>query len=150
MTDNKPPYSKHKSILFVDKYYEIDGFYAGDGDDARSLSVGYAQYDETDTSLKVFRRVNGKWGRQSEELPIHRVLDLCILFLRSLVDEQDKSLAQSPLSERIVQDVDKRGLKQQEIIKFCRRYKENYLPRLEELRYLLNGIDYNSILYGKK
>ena len=146
MTDNKPPYSKHKSILFVDSYNEIDGFYAGDDDDARSLSVGYAQYDETDISLKVFRRVNGKWGRQSEELPIHRVLDLCILFLRSLVDEQDKTLAQSAISKRIVEDIDERGLNQKKIIDFCQQNKEHYLLRLEELKYLLHSIDYKALL----
>ena len=150
MTDKKPPYSKHKSILLVENYNEIDGFYAGDNDDARSLSIGYAQYDETDLSLKVFRHVNDQWGRQSEELPIHRVLDMCILFLRSLVEEQDKTLAQSPLSERIVPDIDGRGLKQKEIIDFCCKYKDNYLPRLEELKYLLCRINYYTILNQEK
>ena len=34
-----------------------------------------------DISAKVWRNTSGKWSRQSEELPLHRVLDLVILVL---------------------------------------------------------------------
>ncbi|WP_249650981.1 DUF6530 family protein, partial [Lysinibacillus sp. D4A3_S15] len=34
---------------------------------------------KVDTSAKVWRHTGGKWSRQSEELPLHRVLDLAIL-----------------------------------------------------------------------
>ncbi|MFA7651772.1 MAG: DUF6530 family protein, partial [Synergistaceae bacterium] len=36
-----------------------------------------------DVSAKVWRYTGEKWSRQSEELPMHRVLDLAILTCRS-------------------------------------------------------------------
>ena len=36
-----------------------------------------------DISAKVWRYTGEKWSRQSEELPIHRVIDLAILVCRS-------------------------------------------------------------------
>ena len=36
-----------------------------------------------DISAKVWRYTGEKWSRQSEELPLHRVLDLAILVCRS-------------------------------------------------------------------
>ncbi|MCX5896128.1 MAG: DUF6530 family protein, partial [Proteobacteria bacterium] len=43
--------------------------------DARFISIGLAQYDPDDVSIKVFRHTGEKWTRQSEELPLHRVID---------------------------------------------------------------------------
>jgi hypothetical protein len=37
-----------------------------------------------DVSAKVWRHTGGKWSRQSEELPLHRVLDLAILECRAI------------------------------------------------------------------
>jgi hypothetical protein len=36
-----------------------------------------------DISAKVWRHTGGKWSRQSEELPLHRALDLAILICRT-------------------------------------------------------------------
>ena len=36
-----------------------------------------------DISAKVWRYTGEKWSRQSEELPLHRVLDLAILIVRT-------------------------------------------------------------------
>ena len=36
-------------------------------------------------SAKVWRHTGEKWSRQSEELPLHRVLDLAILVCRSIL-----------------------------------------------------------------
>jgi hypothetical protein len=36
-----------------------------------------------DISAKVWRHTGEKWSRQSEELPLHRVLDLAILVCRA-------------------------------------------------------------------
>ena len=46
------------------------------------LSVGLAQWNEpgcTEISAKVWRNTGEKWSRQSEELPLHRVIDLATL-----------------------------------------------------------------------
>ena len=52
----------------------------------KGLSLGLAQWNDrgnVDISAKVWRHTGEKWSRQSEELPIHRVLDLAILVCRS-------------------------------------------------------------------
>jgi len=36
-----------------------------------------------DISAKIWRYTGEKWSRQSEEMPLHRVLDLAILIVKS-------------------------------------------------------------------
>ena len=48
--------------------------------------MGLAQWNDrgnVDVSAKVWRYTGEKWSRQSEELPMHRVLDLAILVCRA-------------------------------------------------------------------
>lgn len=73
-----PTHLSHQPILAVDDYDKIDGPYAHNTD-AMALSLGLSQFDGNTISAKVFRNVSGRWSRQSEELPLHRVLDLAIL-----------------------------------------------------------------------
>ena len=80
-----PTYLKHKPVLEVANYDQLDGPYRTKTD-AKGLSVGLAQWIEpgcTEISAKVWRNTGEKWSRQSEELPMHRVLDLAILTCRS-------------------------------------------------------------------
>lgn len=80
-----PTNLKHKPVIVADDYEHIDGRSAYDTD-AKGLSLGLAQWNDrgkVDISAKVWRYTGEKWSRQSEELPLHRVLDLCILTLRS-------------------------------------------------------------------
>lgn len=84
-----PTYLKHKPILKVEEYSKIDGKYAG-ATDAKGLSVGFAQWNneyQKDLSAKVWRYVkeNKKWSRMSEEVPIHRVLDLTTLVCSAII-----------------------------------------------------------------
>jgi len=79
-----PAHLKHKPILQVENYDRMDGQYTDlpEGTDAMGLSIGIAQWNRpghTDLSAKVWRNVEGKWSRQSEELPLHRVIDLATL-----------------------------------------------------------------------
>jgi hypothetical protein len=62
---------------FALPYFEIDGPYAGKTD-AHFLTVGIAQWDRKSISAKVMRYSDHaeRWIRSSEELPVHRVLDL--------------------------------------------------------------------------
>ena len=90
-----PLYLKHKPIYML-PYQPFDGCYAGDND-AQYLSIGLAQWrldlnDPDAISAKVWRydNNNNKWHRNSEELPLHRVIDLCI-FLTATLFGKDKT-----------------------------------------------------------
>lgn len=66
-------------------YENLDGRYAFSSD-AKGLSLGLAQWNDrgkVDISAKVWRHTGEKWSRQSEEMPLHRVLDLAILVCRT-------------------------------------------------------------------
>jgi hypothetical protein len=45
--------------------------------------VGWAQYDPRTLSAKVFRHT-GRWSRQSEEIPLHRAIDLTTVIVYAL------------------------------------------------------------------
>ncbi len=80
-----PTTLKHKPVIISDNYENVDGRYAYDTD-AKGLSLGLAQWNDrgkVDISAKVWRHTGEKWSRQSEELPLHRVLDLAILVCRT-------------------------------------------------------------------
>jgi hypothetical protein len=76
---------RHKPVIVSEDYDRVDGRNAGDSD-AKGLSLGLAQWNDRgrlDISAKVWRHTGTKWSRQSEELPLHRVLDLAILVCRA-------------------------------------------------------------------
>ncbi|SHN63562.1 DUF6530 family protein [Desulfitobacterium chlororespirans] len=82
---NIPTSLKHKPVIISDNYENVDGRYAYQSD-AKGLSLGLAQWNDrgkVDISAKVWRYTGEKWSRQSEELPLHRVLDLAILVCRT-------------------------------------------------------------------
>mgnify|MGYP006972341224 CR=1 FL=1 len=72
---------KHKPVFLCPDYDEVDGREAGNSE-TKGLSLGLAQWNDrgsVDISAKVWRKSGERWSRQSEELPIHRVLDLALL-----------------------------------------------------------------------
>lgn len=76
-----PVHLSHKPVLEVSNYDQIDGPYAN-STDAMGISIGIAQWNgagQSEISAKVWRHTGEKWSRQSEELPLHRVLDLANL-----------------------------------------------------------------------
>ena len=80
-----PKTLKHKPVIVTEDYENIDGRKAYNTD-AKGLSLGLAQWNDRgklDVSAKVWRYTGEKWSRQSEEMPMHRVLDLAILTCRS-------------------------------------------------------------------
>ena len=80
-----PTILKHKPVIVSENYENIDGRYAYHSD-AKGLSLGLAQWNDrgkVDISAKVWRYTGEKWSRQSEELPMHRVIDLAILICRT-------------------------------------------------------------------
>lgn len=82
---NIPTTLKHKPVIVTENYENVDGRSAYDSD-AKGLSLGLAQWNDrgkVDISAKIWRYTGQKWSRQSEELPLHRVLDLAILVCRA-------------------------------------------------------------------
>lgn len=76
-----PTNLKHNPVIVAQDYDKIDGRYANNSD-AKGLSLGLAQWNDrgkVDISAKVWRHTGEKWSRQSEELPVHRVIDMAIL-----------------------------------------------------------------------
>ena len=100
-----PENLSHKPIVAVDHYNLIDGHNVVTGTDVESISVGYAQFDNTnpdELTAKVFRRdsQSGRWSRQSEEIPLHRCVDLCNLIVQSIMNA--KSIDYSHVQTKIV------------------------------------------------
>ncbi|MEM7182050.1 MAG: DUF6530 family protein [Spirochaetota bacterium] len=104
-----PANLKHKPVIVSESYDKIDGRYF-ENSDAKGLSLGLAQWNErgkVDISAKIWRHTGEKWSRQSEEMPLHRVIDLAILIARSKVffaeryHKSAKDYKDYPLLERI-------------------------------------------------
>jgi hypothetical protein len=86
-----PTSLKHKPVIISENYENIDGRRACNTD-AKGLSLGLTQWNDRgklDISAKVWRYSGEKWSSQSEELPIHRILDLAILICRGSLYFQD-------------------------------------------------------------
>lgn len=80
-----PTTLQHKPVIVAEDYGNVDGRMAYQSD-TQGLSLGLAQWNDrgkVDISAKVWRHTGERWSRQSEELPLHRVLDLAILICRS-------------------------------------------------------------------
>lgn len=80
-----PTALKHKPVIVSENYENVDGRSAYNSD-AKGLSLGLAQWNDrgrVDISAKIWRYTGEKWSRQSEEMPLHRVLDLAILVLKA-------------------------------------------------------------------
>ena len=130
-----PKHLSHHPIISVTDYDKIDAFYANNTD-AKALSIGRAQYDRNQISLKVWRHTNTKWSRQSEELPIHRNLDLSILFLAALSTDILVHNPKSFLREKIDKPSEVQDIKD-----YYKNNKKFIEPRLKELKRLLNEIE---------
>lgn len=105
-----PTTLKHKPVIVSEEYDKIDGRMVNS--DAKGLSVGLAQWNDrgkVDVSAKIWRYTGEKWSRQSEEMPLHRVIDLAIFACRTqlyfrnayrypkLYDEQNQLIDRIPL-----------------------------------------------------
>ncbi len=77
-TPRPAPVRKHCPILSVD--YEQTDSESGYGD-AHFMDIGQSTWNKDDLSAKLWRwaYAGERWSRQSEELPLSRVLDLAIL-----------------------------------------------------------------------
>lgn len=82
-----PHWLKHKPVVVVNDYARLDGRHSVKDSDTKGLSIGLAQWSDRknyqELSAKIWRYTGEKWSRQSEEMPLHRVLDLAILICKS-------------------------------------------------------------------
>ncbi len=107
-----PTTLKHKPVIVSENYENVDGRYAYKTD-AKGLSLGLAQWNDrgkVDISAKVWRYTGEKWSRQSEELPLHRVLDLAILVARTKLYFREDSYKNSKLYDPEKPVIDRVGL----------------------------------------
>jgi hypothetical protein len=104
-----PTELKHKPVIVSEEYDKIDGRMAHNSD-AKGLSLGLAQWNDRgnlDISAKIWRHTGEKWSRQSEEMPLHRVLDLAILICKTKkifmerYHKNEKTYPDYPLLDRI-------------------------------------------------
>lgn len=80
-----PTNLKHTPIYAINNYDAVDGNYKNNTD-VVGLSIGKAQWksDEFIPSVKVWRKPNNRWSRQSEETTITRALDMAMLVINVL------------------------------------------------------------------
>ena len=102
-----PTTLKHKPVIISGNYENVDGRSACNTD-AKGITLGLAQWNDRgklDISAKVWRHTGRKWSRQSEELPLHRVLDLAIFVCRAkkffAADADQAYDPQNPVIDRI-------------------------------------------------
>ncbi|MBO4587373.1 MAG: hypothetical protein J5711_00525 [Bacteroidales bacterium] len=73
----------HKPIVYLD-YEKRD-----EAGDAKILSVGRATWNNDCLGVKVWRKTDdGLWSRQSEDVPLWRVLDMAILLVATLKGQE--------------------------------------------------------------
>ncbi|HEY3489591.1 MAG TPA: DUF6530 family protein [Candidatus Deferrimicrobiaceae bacterium] len=93
-----PPLSlKHKPFFMI-PYAPFDKLFIPDTD-AKYLSVGIGQWEgneENYFTAKIWRYSGEKWSRQSEELPLHRVVDLNIFMLIALTSQTNTNFIIPP------------------------------------------------------
>lgn len=107
-----PTNLKHKPVIISDNYDRIDGRQAYDSD-TKGLTLGLAQWNDRgklDISAKVWRYTGEKWSRQSEEMPLHRVLDLAILICRSQLYFKETSYRHKKFYDPENPQIDRVGL----------------------------------------
>ncbi|MEG3124592.1 DUF6530 family protein [Sphingomonas sp. GB1N7] len=87
---NFPDHIAHKPVYVV-PYYGLDPLRPSNTD-AQFITLGWSQWDGDELSAKVVRHSGKRWSRQSEELPLPRVIDLAIL--TALAFGEDDGLVQ--------------------------------------------------------
>jgi hypothetical protein len=107
-----PTSLKHKPVIVSEDYDKVDGRYS-DNSDTKGLSVGLAQWNDrgkVDVSAKIWRYTGEKWSRQSEEMPLHRVIDLAILVCRAKQYFHDEAYKHTKLYDETHPQIDRIAL----------------------------------------
>lgn len=140
---------KHKPVITVEDYENIDGRTAYKTD-AKGLSLGLAQWNDrgkVDISAKVWRYTGEKWSRQSEELPLHRVMDLAILICKTMKYFREESYKHKKLYDETNTTLERVGLQGDAMtVSVC---QDN--PMIDEdIKMFLNALNEDSELMGER
>lgn len=145
-----PTHHDHKPIFVVRDYNEIDGQYAPDTTDAQHLSLGVSQWSNDDLSLKVFRHTGKRWSRQSEELPLHRPIDLtlllCAVILHRKAGIKPPCVVNNNDFEMIVDLIPEGQQQLENLDTFLSEHWDVFIPRLCALSNLLDNMKNEGIL----
>lgn len=110
-TVDMPTWLSHKPIIACN-YRMVN---PDDYNDAQYISVGRAQYDPNDASVKIFRHSGNRWSRQSEEVPIQRLgymLEMLLIAILQCQRSGEESF-RSELLEEIIAPEDMDFLREQ-------------------------------------
>ena len=123
--EKAPWWLSHKPIVTVD--YEKKDAQAGD---AKFLSLGHAQWNAEDYSAKIWRWAEDgeRWSRQSQEMPLWRVLDLATLIIATINKKE------SNLNEFVQAPESIEGLRE-----YLNENMELFGPRLKEISRLFSA-----------
>ena len=137
-----PMHLSHKPVVACD-YQELNKRLGNfDSSDSKFLSVGHAQWNQNDLSVKVFRKGNsGRWSAQSEEVPAWRLPYMLAMLLETMlmVQSSDKKIQGSVGSEVVAP----------EDINFARSAIKQYATPLQDglsrVKELLGKIDLGNL-----
>lgn len=130
-----PLYLHHKPIIACN-YEEIN---PDDYDDAKFISVGRAQYNNNEISVKIFRHTGKRWSRQSEEVPIQRLPYMLEMLLSAILRCQNDNF-QSEMNEEIIVPEEIDTLRTQ-----INLFRRPILESLNRIRALIEQIDAEKI-----
>lgn len=126
---NIPTHLTHKPIISVNNYEKYDAKFINDTD-VKALTIGFATYNNKDISAKIWRYDinNTKWKRQSEEMPLHRALDLSILIIASFFKDEESDFPITNLAESFINKGNAKEIQQ-----YYQKNKDKIKPRIQEL-----------------
>jgi len=81
-----PESRNHKPVIISDNYGKVDGRFANNTD-VKALTLGLTPLNDegkAHISANLWRYTEEEWSGQSEEIPLHRILDLSILLCSAL------------------------------------------------------------------
>lgn len=85
-----PDHLQHKPVFGV-PFFDHDPGREGETD-VQHFSIGWSQWDDKEISAKIFRHGDRKWSRQSEEIPLARLVDLTSLVVLAVNNRDGNSL----------------------------------------------------------
>lgn len=92
--DELPQHLGHKPVYAM-PYQFFDGLSNGRSD-GRYLSVGLAQWNQDDVSIKIMRHTGNRWTRQAEELPLNRAIDMTSFLAHVLANSEGDVIQMKP------------------------------------------------------
>jgi len=133
-TKGLPTWLTHRPIIACN-YRLIN---PDDYDDAKFISVGKAQYNCEEASVKIFRRSADRWSRQSEEVPIQRLGYMFEMLLAAILQCQnaEEEPFQTEMMEEIISPQDMDFLRDQ-----IQAFRHPIFESLSRIRAMIDEID---------